>query len=209
MNNLEEIYNLVIKHFNENNIFGIFAMNKQTYIMYIPTISQLLSNTKINFSKTKDYILFDIRDIKNNIENIIAFNYIVFINPKYEKLWGEICMKAITILQKGQFLTYNDLEPIFVEVIKTSLKEEEPQEQEEEKVNINDFIEELTNTEKKAFNFIKQELVNGEGIISISKITDKTNISRPVYKNLFSKLEKAKIAEITNMGVKGTKIKFL
>ena len=40
------------------------------------------------------------------------------------------------------------------------------------------------------------------------KIVEETGISRPVFKNLFVKLEKNKVATITNQGVKGTYISF-
>lgn len=72
--------------------------------------------------------------------------------------------------------------------------------------SIDVFLEELTETEKKAFEVIKSKLVDGVGTIIISKIIDETNISRPVWKNLLLKMENNKIAKITNRGVKGTLI---
>lgn len=70
-------------------------------------------------------------------------------------------------------------------------------------------ISALTKTEKKAFECLRNEIPNGSGIISISKIVEKTGISRPVWKNLFQKLESEKIISTTNMGVKGTEVKIL
>lgn len=74
-------------------------------------------------------------------------------------------------------------------------------------VSADSFKNTLTATEQKAFVSILSKLENGEGNISISKIIEETKISRPVYKNLFTKMEKAKVAEINNQGVKGMLIK--
>jgi hypothetical protein len=67
----------------------------------------------------------------------------------------------------------------------------------------------LTKTEKRAFEEIKKRAENNEATISISKIAEETGISRPVWKNLFQKLELGNAAKITNMGVNGTRIKFI
>ena len=53
------------------------------------------------------------------------------------------------------------------------------------------------------------KLENGEGTISISKLLEESDISRPVFKSTLNKIEKYYIAEVTNMGVKGTNIKLL
>ena len=50
--------------------------------------------------------------------------------------------------------------------------------------------------------------VAAEGNITISKIVNQTGISRPVFNNLIVKLKEDKVAEITNQGAKGAKIKF-
>lgn len=73
------------------------------------------------------------------------------------------------------------------------------------KMSKEDFINSLTKTEKKAFKFLLTKLSNGEGIVSISQLILETNISRPVFKNLLSKM--GEVAEINNLGVKGTYIK--
>ena len=78
------------------------------------------------------------------------------------------------------------------------------------KVDLEEFECELTVTEKKAFSVLKESLnENKETCLSISKVCESTGISRPIWKNLFAKMEKQQIAEISNMGVKGTFIKFL
>lgn len=69
------------------------------------------------------------------------------------------------------------------------------------------FIGSLTPTELRAWETVRRHLKQGERIISISKLLEETKISRPIFKNLFSKMEQDKIATITNMGAKGTEIK--
>lgn len=79
----------------------------------------------------------------------------------------------------------------------------------ENNISVDSFISCLTQTEKIAFKNIIFILSDGIDVISISQIVEDTGISRPVYKNLLLKMENNKIAEITNLGVKGTKIKLL
>lgn len=70
-----------------------------------------------------------------------------------------------------------------------------------------DFMDRLTANEEIAFKAICSELSNeGVGNVSIVKLQQKTNLSRPVYSNLFNKMKEAGIATIENQGVKGTHI---
>ena len=79
----------------------------------------------------------------------------------------------------------------------------------QKKISIEEFSSKLTKTENNALAAILARLnEHGEGNISISTIVEETGISRPVYKNLFTKLEKNNIAKINNQGVKGTYISF-
>lgn len=71
-------------------------------------------------------------------------------------------------------------------------------------VSIDVFYDKLTQKEKEAFLFIKEKLKDGPKTLSISKMVEESNISRPIYKNLFVKMEQEKIANIKNEGVKGT-----
>ena len=72
-----------------------------------------------------------------------------------------------------------------------------------------DFKGLLTNNEQKAFDIIKNNLVNGYGYVSIVQLTESTNISRPVFKNVLQKMKDSKVAKITNKGVKGTYIEII
>ena len=76
-------------------------------------------------------------------------------------------------------------------------------------VDKNDFLNELTNPEKEALKTIMTEISDGEGIVSISKAVNSSGLSRPVFKSLLTKMKDMEIAELTNMGVKGTHIKII
>lgn len=67
------------------------------------------------------------------------------------------------------------------------------------------FFKALTDTELIVFKSIRKE-IGLEGNISIVKMIQKTNISRPVFTSLLQKMEKFGIARIKNQGVKGTYI---
>lgn len=68
-----------------------------------------------------------------------------------------------------------------------------------------DFCKALTENEKNAFIAIREE-IDLSGNISIVKMIQKTNLSRPVWTSLLQKMEKFGIAQIKNQGVKGTHI---
>ena len=73
-------------------------------------------------------------------------------------------------------------------------------------IDITTFKKSLTDKEKEAFEIIEKELVDGEGCIKVTQLTYATNISRPVFTNLFQKIIQSNIGEVTPAGVKGTKI---
>lgn len=70
-----------------------------------------------------------------------------------------------------------------------------------------DFLNALTVNEEIAFNTITEE-IGSSGNISIVKMIQKTNLSRPVWTSLLQKMEKFGIARVKNQGVKGTFIVF-
>lgn len=74
-------------------------------------------------------------------------------------------------------------------------------------ITYHNFLNKLTNTEERALAAVARS-IGVEGNITISKLVDETHISRPVYNNLLVKLKENNVAEINNMGMKGTYIKF-
>ena len=71
-----------------------------------------------------------------------------------------------------------------------------------------EFFYALTNNEKQAFDAIREE-IGSSGNISVVKMIQKTNLSRPVWTSLLQKMEKFGIAVVKNQGVKGTYIEFV
>lgn len=73
---------------------------------------------------------------------------------------------------------------------------------------VKDFYNALTINEKKAFLAIR-ETIGLSGNISIVKMIQKTNLSRPVWNSLLQKMEKYGIAQVKSQGVKGTYIEIV
>ena len=68
-----------------------------------------------------------------------------------------------------------------------------------------EFFKALTVNEKTAFSAIR-ETIGLSGNISITKMIQKTDLSRPVWTSLLTKMEKFGIAQVKSQGVKGTYI---
>ena len=76
-----------------------------------------------------------------------------------------------------------------------------------EAADFNSFYKDLTANEKMAYEAVAQIVPEG-GYISITKMTQQTKLSRPVFDSLLNKMEKYNIADIKSCGVKGTKIEW-
>ena len=76
-------------------------------------------------------------------------------------------------------------------------------------INQDEFLNMLTDAEKEALKIVMNYLILGEGNISVSRLVEESNLSRPVFKGLLQKMKDTDIAEISNMGVKGTYIKII
>lgn len=76
-------------------------------------------------------------------------------------------------------------------------------------VSADEFLSTLTEAEQSALKYIMQYIENGEGAVSISHLTNTSGMSRPVFKSVLQKMKDMQIAEINNMGVKGTHIKII
>ena len=70
--------------------------------------------------------------------------------------------------------------------------------------NEQDFLKCLTSKEKIALDSLINCLDDGEGNVSIVKMIEVAGVSRPVFMGLIQKMKDHKVAEIKNMGVKGT-----
>jgi hypothetical protein len=72
---------------------------------------------------------------------------------------------------------------------------------------IPEFLKEITKKEQQALADILNRL-NPDGTLVFSTLVAETGISRPVYNNLIVKIKQFNIAEVTNMGMKGTYLNF-
>lgn len=75
----------------------------------------------------------------------------------------------------------------------------------DQRVLTNEFFNALTNNETIAFEAIREE-IGSSGNISVVKMIQRTNLSRPVWTSLLTKMEKYGIAIVKSQGVKGTYI---
>ena len=71
-----------------------------------------------------------------------------------------------------------------------------------------EFFKALTINEKQALDAIREE-IGSSGNISVVKMIQKTNLSRPVWTSLLQKMEKFGVATVKSQGVKGTYIEFI
>lgn len=111
----------------------------------------------------------------------------------------------IEILSKAEnMICHHEAETYFKDFIKIVITKSS-----QDNTKVANVLEFLTDKEKQALKLILSKLNNGEGVISISKLLEESDISRPVFKSTLDKIEKYCLAEITNMGVKGTSIKLL
>lgn len=177
----EKMNELYLKY--DKQLLGIFIVGNRYIAIVIPTLQDLclLNKTGIEIH-TEDTDIYDIRYM--DIKDLILKKYLI--TEKYKDIF-EKCIKKKNFSTDG-----------IVEILKVSL---------EENAQINEFFNNITGTEKNAFEAIKKE-IGKEGNITISKIVDKTNISRPVYTNLLNKMKTYNVAEVVNQGFKGTYIKF-
>lgn len=116
-------------------------------------------------------------------------NYL-WVNPKYQDFYDN-------------YNNYNDkaeyYEAVFLRAC--SLKKVTAPSEEEFRLN-------LSKLEQEALSKIKEKFMDS-GNISVVKLIQETNISRPIWTSLMNKMKEHGFAEVESQGVKGTYIKFL
>lgn len=179
--------------------YGMEDLSFDSFIFYMPTLKEICTvdnwvGRRYYLNNNEHIYLYDIRrlgkGIKEKSPNIMlvydADNYIV--NSKYETIYHKYFQKPkAELVEEG-----------LVKLLKES--------QDQHFVSFDDFFSALTPAEVRALNSIAAE-THGEGLIIISDMTTKYNISRPSYNNLLSKMRESKVAEITNRGSLGFDIK--
>lgn len=121
------------------------------------------------------------RNLVNKLENFMK---------EHEDIESPRSEKGIAALDQG-----------VIEILKKSFNSATSQE-----ISKKDFFSKLTHAEQKAYYSIIKE-IREEGNVTISKLVEVNSISRPVYNNLLVKMKEYKVAEISNMGAKGTYIR--
>ncbi|MGN0992819.1 MAG: hypothetical protein ACI4PE_02735 [Bacilli bacterium] len=180
----QAIDNYIINHDN-NILFNACRIRIATRLYIDGTACENCINLK------KDYYINYLWQIKNGE-----------IQPNINEIKNDF----ISMEQEAAELIENDkckdlIENAITELMKVALTD---------MIQDQDFTTLLTKTENKALEIILNELESGyEGNISISNLTENSNISRPVFTKLLQKMKDYKIAEIENQGVKGTYIKII
>ena len=198
----------VKKYIAKDEVLGVFTNENKDIVVTIPTFDELCCWPCRNNNGKIEYL--DIRMFDNDEEIMDILNSDnIYINKKYMELYDKYLklksvqnidnVKKTIITHKNKYLYKEDLISGIREIIKLSLK----------KVNKN-FKQELTKTEKRAFQIILSHLSNGSGNISISNLLLEIDApSRPVFTTLLQKMQSNNVAEVANNGMKGTYIKIL
>lgn len=188
-----EQYNTQVETLGEKRVFGVIHTENKNIIIIIPTQEELW----LPVENKEDSIVQDIRIFFSTLLKCDLLN----INFLYN---GARCINP---LYKNNF--ENLLKTEDLNIIKQNIQEIIVKSQTSEKEEIK-FFKCISEMEKKAFCLIQEKINNKDNnLVSISEMIKETNISRPVFRSLLSKMEKYNIAEIENKGVKGTYIRFL
>lgn len=128
-----------------------------------------------------------------------------FSNLNIEKFKKEVKFFQIRIEEKKELCEqkYEELRSILFKFwsVNKPIKEEPPI-MEGKNLDIK-----LTLKEKEALEVLLQEIPNSEGTVILKELVEKTNISRPVFKNLLNKI--SDLILIKSLGYKGSHISFL
>jgi hypothetical protein len=171
-----------------NEYSGIAAMEAERIYIFIESYAKGLpceQCIKPTMPFYKDYLLdikhgdktIDANELETNILKIVD-------STNYDKIKDE----------QGQII----LQDILYEVMQEALKKDADKEE---------FLNKLTDKESKALKSLLVFLPDGEGTVSLTKLIEVAEVSRPVFISLISKMKEFGIAEIKNQGVKGTYFK--
>ena len=202
MSKIQDVYDKIYEKYGGDRI--VFATRTEPIMIFI-----LPSKEELYTATDNIYLEQGVIDFRNllNFSTIYGFNALfknAIFNIKYKNLLLKdiICddreeIAAAYAITNKQHLKENMINIFqFYLDIKTVV--------EPEALSIK-----LTKTEKKALYYILQEFKDkNEGDISILQLTERSNISRPIFISLFYKLRDSRLAEIDSRGVKGTHIIF-
>lgn len=181
---LKKIYNRIKYCISKNNLFI-------AYLLYL--------SSKIY---VESFLTEDCFEIKNEVyRNYLTQlkNKSITVNTQQLLIKMQEIIDAAAASSRENYNSYKLVKNGIVQLMTAALQNN---------ITVQSFVDYLTETQKKAFEILKTYTTDGVVVISVSKISEETKISRPIWKNLFLKLEKNNIATVENQGVKGTLIKF-
>ena len=192
---LTQYYNKACERYTEDRVIVTYFNDdsRQVTNVIIPTIEMLFSFQFRVLSQ--DFILGEKYVAKDTDCRYFSIQEIIEIKNTKECVFNEEYAAAIA---KNDF---------FPTVLRAANKDSTI------KINdapnrIREFENDITKKEKEVLSFILKE-IGLDGIISISNMLLSIKVSRPVVTSLINKLKEFNIAEVTNLGVKGTRIKIL
>lgn len=208
---VDEILNKLVQYnYDKNNILCIGKnlvnnnVEQEFYIVAIPTLEQLIYKEDIEIQQDNFQVInvqniekwYHIKDTRNIIilqYNKLISDFLTIIDAIYSINPALISNKNIEV-KNFLFQLFNQhYNEIFID------------KEEEKYIDKDIFLNQLTHAEHNALKNIAKE-IGSCGSISISKMVQKYTISRPVWTNLFKKIQEFKVGEIINQGVKGTYI---
>lgn len=208
---IHEITDKIVQcDYDKNNILCIGKktendnVKQKFYVIVIPTLEQLICKEDIEINKNDIQII--------NVQNISKWysprdkRNIIFL--QYEKLISDFLAIIDTIYTINPELVSNEnieVKNFLFQLFNQHYNDIFINKKEETYLDKDIFLKQLTHAEHNAFKNITKE-IGFCGNISISKMTQKYLISRPVWTNLFKKIQEFKVGEVINQGVKGTYI---
>ena len=217
--------------FNEyliNNRENISKINRSKAVMSIGhqaihTLSQKLGDAKKFYNAVR--LLYFLEDYVNDIPYMdclqqkgVKLNHLMSLRSREGKdTISEEDINSLIKMFKDLMEKYKNLpsprankgllalDTGVIEILKHSFRDSGI---DEEEISKKEFFSKLTNAEERAYYSIINE-IGDEGNVTIAKLVDEHRISRPVYNNLLAKLKEHDVAEVINMGAKGTYIKVI
>lgn len=201
---------LVQYGYDKNNILcigkkeSVDNSQQSFYIVIIPTLEQLFYKEDIEKSIENFQII--------NVQNICKWYYpkekrnIILL--QHEKLISDFLSIVDTIWSINPALITNEnleIRHFLLQLFNQHNNEIFLNQEKNLYINKDIFLNQLTHAEHNALKSVTNE-IGYCGNISISKMIQKYTISRPIWTNLFKKMQDFSVGEIINQGVKGTYI---
>ena len=209
---IDNVFNAAKQEFQDNLLCVYFTRSDGYVVVYFPSYENLLISSNIkgfDYAEIgKDY------NWSIDIRTLIGFCGVHFGGSYLADVDAALAAKMLRVNKKYEkslvklLISFKKSDMAAMRSYLVELMENFYHFQRNDNINPQiDYLSLLSKTEQKAFSALKKYLGSNEGNLSITRLCAETEISRPVYKNLFIKLEKVGILEVKNQGVNGTYIK--